>query len=131
MPTAKIPFSALTAGSPLVLLSVNTSTRAYGADGKPIENAVGEPKIEVCALDSLVHFTVTVKTLDSTLAKITEEQIGQSLKTRKYVLVELSNALASPYAARSGFGVNYSVKADSAKFVQSKPAPPMNNGGNI
>lgn len=113
----KIPFSALISGSPLVLLSVNVNTKSYDANGKVNEGVAGEPKIEVAALDSFDRFTITVKTLDSTLAKITEEQITQSLKSRRYIAIELVNGYATPYAARSGFGVSYSVKADSAKLV--------------
>lgn len=113
----KIPFSALVAGSSLALMSVNLKTRAYDAAGNPIDGAVGEPKIEIVVLDTLDRFTVTVKTLDAALAGVTEEQIAQSLKTRQYIYVELTNAFASPYAARSGFGVSYSVKADAAKIA--------------
>jgi hypothetical protein len=118
----KIPFNALTAGSALALMSVNTQTRAYGADGNVIEGITGDPKIEVCVLDSLDRFSVTVKTLDAAIAGVTEEQITQSLKARKYISVELVGAFASPYAARSGFGVSYSVKADAAKIATAPAA---------
>ena len=123
----KIPFDALTAGSVLALMSVNTKTRAYGADGNVIEGAVGEPKIEIAVLDTLDRFTVTVKSLDAGLAGVTEEQIMQSLKNRQYINVELVGAFASPYASKTGFGVNYSVKADGAKIAPA-PAPAMGFG---
>lgn len=113
----KIPFAALTNGSNLILMSVNTNTRAYAPDGKVLEGVNGEPKIEIAVLDTLDRFTVTVKSLDAALAGVTEEQITQSLKTRRYIAVELVNAVASPYAAKSGFGVSYSVKADAAKIA--------------
>lgn len=125
MAQVKIPFAALTAGSVLALMAVNTSTKAYGPDGKPLEGVTGEPKIEVCALDTLDRFVVTVKTLDTGIASVTEEQIAVSLKARQYINVELAGAFASPYAARSGFGVSYSVKADSAKIAT---APAMGFG---
>jgi hypothetical protein len=114
---AKIPFPALTGNSQIALLSVNMNTRKYGGDGKVIDGERGDPKIEVVALDSLERYTISVKALDSALTKITDEQIALSLKSRRYILVELSDALATPYTARSGFGINYSVKADSAAIV--------------
>lgn len=113
----KIPFNALTNNSVLALMSVNTNTRAYAADGKLLEGVTGDPKLEICVLDTLDRFTVTVKTLDAGIAGVTEEQITASLKNRQYINVELVNAFASPYASKSGFGVSYSVKADSAKIV--------------
>jgi len=128
MATPKIHFRALTADSDTALVSINTNTRAYGADGKPIEGVKGDPKIEICVMDTLDRFIVTVKALDPALMSITEEQITASLKSRQYINVELSNAFATPYAAQSGRGVAYSVKADSAKiaatFPTTMPAPP-------
>lgn len=123
----KIPFSALTAGSVLVLMSVNTNTRAYGTDGNVIEGAKGDPKIEIVALDTFDRFSIAVKSIDAALAGITEEQIAASLKARKYINIELANAVASPYAARSGFGVSYSVKADAAK-IAAAPAQAVGFG---
>jgi hypothetical protein len=123
----KIPFAALTAGSILALMAVNTNTRAYAADGKLLEGVTGDPRLEVCSLDTLDRFSVTVKSLDAGLAGVTEEQITASLKNRQYISVELVNAFASPYAAKSGFGVSYSVKADSAKIAKA-PAPAMGFG---
>jgi hypothetical protein len=113
----KIPFSALTGGSALALLAVNTNTRAYAPDGKQLEGVTGDPRVEVAVLDTLDRFSVTVKALDAAIATVTEEQISESLKSRQYILVEFMNASAAPYAARSGFGVAYSVKADSAKIA--------------
>jgi hypothetical protein len=113
----KIPFAALTAGSVLALMAVNTQTRAYAADGKLLEGVTGDPRLEVCVMDTLDRFSITVKTLDAGLAGVTEEQITTALKSRQYINVELVNAFAAPYAARSGFGVSYSVKADSAKIA--------------
>jgi len=119
----KIPFAALTSGSALALMSVNTNTRAYGADGSVIEGVTGDPRIEVAVLDTLDRFSVTVKSVDAALAAVTEEQIAQSLKTRQYISIELTSAFASPYAARSGYGVSYSVKADGAKIVTPTQTP--------
>jgi hypothetical protein len=114
---AKIPFPALTGNSPLALLGVNMNTRLYNSDGKVVEGEKGDPKVEVAALDTLERYAIAVKDLDSALAKVTEEQISSSLRSRRYILIELDNALATPYTARSGFGISYSVKADSAAIV--------------
>jgi hypothetical protein len=124
----KIPFPALTGGSALALLAVNTSTRAYGADGKQLEGVVGDPRVEVAVLDTLDRFSVTVKSLDAAIASITEDQIAESLKARQYIYVELTNAFAAPYAARSGFGVSYSVKAESAKIATTAQTAPQGFG---
>ena len=137
MAQVKIPFDALVANSDLALVAVNTNTKAYSKDGGILEGVTGDPRLEVCVLDTLDRFNITAKTLDAALAGVTEEQITQSLKSRSYILVELSGAFASPYAAKSGFGVNYSVKADSAKIAPApaatgfgKPAPtPAKVGG--
>ena len=125
----KIPFSALITGSQLALMSINVRTRAYGADGNVLEGAVGDPKISVCVLDCLEHFSISVKSLDASLASVTEEQITKSLKNRQYIFVELQDAYATPYAARSGYGVAYSVKAESAKIASPiAAATPANVG---
>jgi hypothetical protein len=120
--SVKIPFDALTSGSVLALLNVNTATRVYGADGKAVEGVVGDPKIEVAVMDSLDRFTVSVKSLDAGLAAVTAEQIETSLKTRNYINVELTNAFSTPFPARTGFGVTYSTKADSAR-IATAPQP--------
>lgn len=120
----KIPFAALTDNSILILRGINTNTRAYGSDGKPIDGVKGEPKIEIAVLDTLDHFTVTCKTLEATLAAVTEEQVAASLKSRKYICIALDDAFAKPRAASGGYGVVYSVKADSARIATPKPAAP-------
>jgi hypothetical protein len=107
-------------------MAVNTNTRAYAPDGKQLDGVTGDPKIEVCVLDTLDRFTITVKSLEAAIAAVTEEQITESLKTRQYINIELTNAYASPYAARSGFGVAYSVKADAAKIAP--PVQPVSQG---
>ena len=125
----KIPFNALTAGSVLALMSVNTNTKAYAPDGKSLEGVTGDPRLEIAVLDTLDRFTVSVKSVDAALAGVTEEQITQSLKARRYISIELVNAFASPYASKSGFGVSYSVKADSAKVATAKQAPAVEGFG--
>ena len=129
MPQAKIPFAALTNDSELVVVSVNTQTRAYGPDGKVIEGAVGSPKLEVCALNTLDRYNVTVLSLEPALAAMTDAQITQSLISRQYIFVELVDAFATPFPARNGFGVSYSVRATSAS--KAPAANPFAKSGKI
>jgi hypothetical protein len=124
----KIPFGALTSGSSIALLAVNTNTRAYAPDGKVIEGVIGDPRLEIAVLDTLDRFTVTVKSLNAAIAGVTEEQITASLKSRQYIGVELVNAMASPFLARFGFGVSYSVKADATK-IATAPTPALGGFG--
>jgi len=119
MNKVKIPFSALTADSALALVSVNTNTKMYGADGKPLDGVKGNPKVEVCALDSLTRFTVSVNTVSSDIAALTEADIEASLQSREYYCAQFSqDAYANPYPNKSGYGVTYSIKALSVELVK-------------
>lgn len=121
---ANIPLTALVGASELVLTSVNTNTRKFGADGKAIEGQVGDPRIEIVVMDSLEKQSVSVKALPPELANLTPQQIEETLRTRKYILLDFVNAVATPYANRSGFGISYSVKADSARIAKAPATPP-------
>jgi len=124
----KFSFAALTAGSALALMSVNTNTRTYATDGKIIEGVTGDPRLEVCVMDTLDRYSVTAKTVDVAIASMIDEQIIQSLKNRQYIYIELENAYASPYVPRSGFGVAYSVKADAARIASAQTQAPAMSG---
>ena len=117
----KIPLDALVGTSDLALTSVNTKTRAYGADGKVIDGATGDPKLAFTVMNSLESQSVSVKSLAPEIARLTPEQIEQSLRSRKYICLEFVNATATPYVNKSGF-VSYSIKADEARLA-STPRP--------
>lgn len=114
-----IPLTALTGDSELALISVKTNTRKYSPDGTPIEGQAGDPRLEVVVMNTLEKQSVSVKTLPTEIANISPEQIEKALQTRQYILIEFDNATASPYANRSGFGVSYSVKAESARLIKA------------
>jgi hypothetical protein len=122
-----LPLNALIGQSEVVLTGVNLNTRAYDAEGNVLEGKVGEPRLEVCVMDELEKQTVTVKTLPPEIANLTAKQIEESLRTRKYILVDFINAIAKPYANKSGYGISYSIRADSAKIVKpaATPLPPQ------
>lgn len=124
MAQVKIPFGAISNNSDLALIAVNASPRAYGKDGKIIEGATGSPRIEIAIMNTLERFNVTCEKIDPAITAITAKEIEGSLQARNYYMVEFENAVATPYSARSGFGISYSVKADSVKLAPQTPSKP-------
>ncbi|GHU94751.1 hypothetical protein FACS1894208_06360 [Clostridia bacterium] len=118
MANPRIPFRALTEDAPLAVVSEKLNPPIYEA-GQKVENKVGDPKVEVVDLGTFARYKVTVKRLESSLAKLTEEEITEANRSRNYIIVDFDEAFATPYADKSGWGIAYSVKADAAHIVKT------------
>ncbi|GHV40096.1 hypothetical protein FACS189490_04780 [Clostridia bacterium] len=66
-----------------------------------------------------------MKKLSSDIAAITPDDIAKANKALDWYTVELTDATATPYVNRGGYGISYSVKADEAHIVLANAPKPV------